>query len=442
MAITVYKNAKIYTMDDAAPYIASGYLTVSDGKITDIGCMSQYKRPEGAAETDLHGMVVLPGSIHSHSHFYGQFIRGCYTLTEPMANWQQILGRMWWKVDKLLDDEINYYNAMMGLIEGVEMGTTTYIDHQASPNHSLGSLELIEKAVNEVGARACLCYEVTDRDGKERCENGIRENVQFIKAHQGDRSALVQGTFGLHASYTLENDTLERCAAEAAALGVGFHIHVAEDKADVYDSYRRCDKHVVNRLNDFGILGNKTIAAHCVNVGPEQWSIFKENGTMVAHNPESNMNNAVGIAPVWQMLNDGVCVALGGDGFVYDSFKELQIAVVAQRAHAGDPRVMGGDASERLLYKNNFKVASTFFDNVGALKAGNAADFIAVNYSAPTPLDEHNLFSHLTSNFSGNVDTVVVNGKVLKKNGELTTVEKEAVFAKCREHAERLWKMI
>lgn len=154
MAITVYKNAKIYTMDDAAPYIASGYLTVSDGKITDIGCMSQYKRPEGAVETDLHGMVVLPGSIHSHSHFYGQFIRGCYTLTEPMANWQQILGRMWWKVDKLLDDEINYYNAMMGLIEGVEMGTTTYIDHQASPNHSLGSLELIEKAVNEVGARA------------------------------------------------------------------------------------------------------------------------------------------------------------------------------------------------------------------------------------------------------------------------------------------------
>ena len=127
---------------------------------------------------------------------------------------------------------------------------------------------------------------------------------------------------------------------------------------------------------------------------------------------------------------------------MYDSFKELQIAVVAQRAHAGDPRVMGGDASERLLYKNNFKVASTFFDNVGALKAGNAADFIAVNYSAPTPLDEHNLFSHLTSNFSGNVDTVVVNGKVLKKNGELTTVDKEAVFAKCREHAERLWKMI
>lgn len=441
MALTVYKNAKIFTMDPDAPYYASGYLTVENGKIREIGPMAGYVRPEGAAETDLCGKVVLPGVIHSHSHFYGQFVRGI-PLSTPMANWQQILGDMWWKVDKLLDDEMNYYSAMMGLIEGIEMGTTTYIDHHASPNHSIGSLECIEQAVREVGARAVLCYEVTDRDGSERCENGIRENVAFIKAHQGDREALVQGTFGLHASYTLSDKTLERCAAEASSLGVGFHIHVAEDRADVYDSYRRCNKHVVNRLEDFGILGEKTIAAHCVHVGPEQRAIFRRTGTMIAHNPESNMNNAVGIAPVWDMLQEGLCVGLGGDGFVYDSFKEIQIATIAQRAFYGDPRVMGGDACERLLYRNNFRIASTFFDHFGALRPGNAADFIAVDYVAPTPLHAGNLFSHLTSNFTGHVDTVVVNGRVLKKDGALTTVDREAVFAKCREHAERLWKML
>ncbi len=440
MAITVFKNAKIFTMDKAEPYIASGYLAVADGTIAQIGPMDAYARPEGAAETDLRGMVVLPGVIHSHSHFYGQFVRGI-PLSAPMRNWQQILGNLWWKVDKLLDDDMNYYSAMMGLIEGVQMGTTTYIDHHASPNHSIGSLELIEQAVKSVGARAVLAYEVTDRDGKERCENGIRENVQFIRAHR-DRKGLVQGTFGLHASYTLDDDTLVRCAAEAAALGVGFHIHVAEDMADVHDSYRRCDKHVVDRLNGFGILGSKTIAAHCVHVGPEQWRVFAENGTMVAHNVQSNMNNAVGIAPVWQMLNDGVCVALGGDGFVYDSFKELSIALVAQRAFNGDPRVMGGDAAEKLLYRNNFQIAGTFFDNLGALKAGNAADFIAIDYCEPTPLNGGNLYSHLTSNFSGNVDTVVINGSVVLKNRELTTVDKEEVFAKCREHAARLWSMV
>lgn len=440
MAITVFKNAKIFTMDEAEPYIASGYLVVADGTIQKIGPMDAYARPEAAAETDLRGMVVLPGIIHSHSHFYGQFVRGI-PLSAPMRNWQQILRNLWWKVDKLLDDDMNYYSAMMGLIEGVQMGTTTYIDHHASPNHSIGSLELIEQAVRNVGARAVLAYEVTDRDGKERCENGIRENVQFIRAHR-DRKGLVQGTFGLHASYTLDDDTLERCAAEAAALGVGFHIHVAEDMADVHDSYRRCDRHVVDRLNGFGILGGKTIAAHCVHVEPEQWRVFAENGTMVAHNVQSNMNNAVGIAPVWRMLNDGVCVALGGDGFVYDSFKELSIALIAQRAANGDPRVMGGDAAEKLLYRNNFQIADTFFDNLGALKAGNAADFIAIDYCEPTPLNGNNLYSHLTSNFSGNVDTVVVNGSVVLKNRELTTVDKEEVFAKCREHAARLWSMV
>ncbi|MEG1525082.1 MAG: putative aminohydrolase SsnA [Clostridia bacterium] len=441
MSTTVYKNAKIFTMNDESTYHASGYITVNDGKIISIGEMKDYQKPEHALEMDLHGMVVLPGNIHSHSHFYGQFVRGI-PLSAPMCNWQQILSNMWWKVDKLLDDDMNYYSAMMGLIEGVEAGTTTYIDHQASPNHSIGSLELIEKAVNTVGARAVLAYEVTDRDGTERCKNGIKENVQFIKAHRNQRDGMIQGSFGLHASYTLEDDTLECCAAEASALDVGFHIHVAEDMADVHDSYRRCGKHVVNRLNDFGILGNKTIAAHCVNIGPEQWEIFRENGTMVAHNIQSNMNNAVGIAPVWEMLKNGVCVALGGDGFVYDSFKELSIALVAQRAFYRDPRIMGRDEIDRLLYKNNFKVVDTFFEHVGALITGNAADFIAVDYREPTQLNSGNLYSHLTSGFSGNVDTVVINGNLILKNRQLTTIDKDEVFAKCREHASRLWRLI
>lgn len=146
-------------MDPDAPYYASGYLTVENGKIREIGPMAGYVRPEDAAETDLCGKVVLPGVIHSHSHFYGQFVRGI-PLSTPMANWQQILGDMWWKVDKLLDDEMNYYSAMMGLIEGIEMGTTTYIDHHASPNHSIGSLECIEQAVREVARAPCFAMKL------------------------------------------------------------------------------------------------------------------------------------------------------------------------------------------------------------------------------------------------------------------------------------------
>ncbi len=441
MASTVYKNAKIFTYDETQPYFDAGYLVIKSGRFAAVGSMKEYVKPEDSTEIDLKGMVVLPGMIHSHSHFYGQFVRGI-PLSAPMANWQQILGNMWWQVDKLLDEDMIYYSAMMGLVEGIEMGTTCYIDHHASPNHISGSLELIEEAVNQFAARAVLCYEVTDRDGQERCDKGIRENVQFIKNHLDKPDALVQASFGLHASYTLDDATLERCVHEANALGVGFHIHVAEDMADVYDSYRRCGKHVVDRLDDFGVLNDKTIAAHCVHVNQEQWRIFKERGVIVAHNIESNMNNAVGIAPVWQMLTDGVQVALGGDGFVYDSFKELSIALLAQRAFNQDPRVMAKEEIDNLLFNNNFKAADMFFDGVGPLKAGNAADFIAIDYTEFTPLNAGNLYSHMTSNFSGNVDTVVIRGEEILRNGEFRAIDKEEISAKCREHAERLWKLL
>ncbi len=441
IATTVYKNAKLFTFDEYAPYYESGYLVIQAGKIVETGSMQDYRRPEGAAETDLKGMVVLPGMIHSHSHFYGQFVRGI-PLQAPLANWQQILGNMWWKVDKLLDEDMIYYSAMMGLIEGIGMGTTCYIDHHASPNHIAGSLDLIEEAVNRVGARAALAYEVTDRDGQERCHEGIRENVRFITKHLKDDTSLVKGSFGLHASYTLENDTLERCKAEAAKLDAGFHVHVAEDMADVHDSYRRCGSHVVDRLDSFGILDSRTIAAHCVHVGPEQWQVFNDRGVNVVHNIQSNMNNAVGISPVWQMLQEGVRVALGGDGFVYDSFKELSIALLAQRAFNRDPRIMGRKEIDRLLFENNFHIAGLFFEGIGALKPGHAADFIAIDYAEPTPLNAGNLYSHMTSNFSGNVDTVVVNGKEVLRNKMFKTIDRDEVNAKCREHAERLWRLV
>jgi len=438
MTVTNYINGRIFTQDPAQPYLGNGYISVAGNRIAAMGPMSAYAAEPGIPIVDLGGQIVLPGIIHSHSHFYGQLIRGIPLSCSP-ANWQQILSEMWWRVDKKLDDQMNYYSAMMGLIDGIEGGTTTYIDHHASPCHSRGSLSLLKAALDEVGARAALAYEVTDRDGPELCRNGIEENCAFIRENNrpGNR---VQGAFGLHASYTLSDETLLECAARAGELGVGFHIHVAEDRADVSDSYRRCNKHVVSRLRDFGVLGPKTIAAHCVHVGPEQRAILRETGTMVAHNCQSNTNNAVGVAPVWQMLQEGVCVGLGGDGYCYDSFKELAFAAMQQKLYSNDPRVMGAVAQEKLLFQNNFRIAGTFFDNIGPLKAGNLADFIAIDYGEPTPLDETNLISHATSGFSGNVATVVIDGALIYKDREFVKLDKREIRAKCREQAKRLWK--
>ena len=438
MGKTNFINGKIFTQDPEQPYFSCGYLKIDGNRITEVGPMSSYCKEEGEQESNLKYQVVLPGIIHSHSHFYGQLIRGLPMNISPV-NWQQILGEMWWQVDKKLDDEMNYYSAMLGLLDGIECGTTTYIDHQASPYHSRGSLEQLKAAMDLVGARGVLAYEVTDRDGKELARNGIEENRSFVKNNNkpGNR---VKGAFGLHASYTLNDDTLSECMETVHELDCGIHIHVAEDMADVADSYRRCNKHVVERLNDFGVLGPKTIAAHCVHVGPAERAIFKETGTMVAHNCQSNTNNAVGTAPVWEMLQEGICVALGGDGYCYDSFKELTFAAMLQKLSHHDPRIMGGKDQEKLLFSNNFHIAGQFFDGIGALKKGNLADFITIDYEEPTPLNESNLISHLTSGFSGNVDTVVIDGKMIYKGKEFIELDSEAIRAKCREQAERLWK--
>lgn len=437
----LYKNFRIFTMDDHATYYSNGYLKINKGKIEAIGdCKDLTKEELNECEViDGKNRICIPGMITTHAHFYGQFARGM-SLSQPICNWQQVLSRMWWKFDKKLTDEMTYYSAMMGLIEGLKYGTTTYFDHQASANATEGSLDLIESAVRQAGARACLSYEVSDRDGLDHRKSGIEENVRFIKKVNQNKDAQVKALFGLHAGYTLDQETLEICADYGKKLDVGFHIHVAESMADVSESYRLYDMHVVERLAKAGILGEKTIAAHGVNVGPEQWKLLEETGTTVAHNVQSNINNAVGICPVVRMLNDGVSVAIGGDGYTYDLFTELGFGVIIQKTRENNTSVFSSEQIRQFAFENPGKLVKKSFDmEAGVLKAGAAADFVILNYVEPTPICEKNIFSHMTSAFSGHVEDVVVAGKEVVKDGKCTQIDEERILAQCREQAEKLW---
>lgn len=440
----IYRNLRIFTMDENNTYYKSGYIEVEKGKIKALGNMEDLstEEKEKCEIYDGKGKIVIPGMITTHAHFYGEFARGM-AISQPICNWQQVLSRMWWKFDKKLTEEQIYYSAMMGLIEGLKYGTTTYFDHQASPFFTEGSLDVIEQAVRQAGARACLSYEVSDRDGHDHRKSGITENVRFIKKVNNEDDGLVRALFGLHAGYTLDQETLEICADYGKKLNCGFHIHVAESMADVSESYRLYDMHVVDRLAQAGILGEKTIAAHGVNVGEEQWKLFKETGTTVAHNIQSNMNNAVGLCPVVQMLNDGVAVALGGDGYTYDLFTELGFAVIMQRTRENDPRVFSSEQIRKFAFENPGKLVKRIFHaEAGVIKEGAIADFLILNYDEPTPIKPSNVFSHMTSAFSGHVETVVVAGKEVVKEGVCTQIDEERILAKCRESAQELWSSL
>ncbi len=425
--------------------IYDGAILIAGEHIADLGSTAELMAKYPDEEIlDAQGKLAMPGLICAHTHFYGAFARGMAIPGEAPQNFPEILEKLWWRLDKALYWQDIRYSALVCLIDAVRHGTTTLIDHHASPSAIEGSLDIIAEAVEEAGVRACLCYEVTDRDGEELTQAGIEENVRFIEKVASEQNSKLAGTFGLHASLTLSDETLERAVGVANELGVGFHIHVAEDMADVRDSLKKSGLRVVERLNEFGILGPQTIAAHCVHVDAYEMEILQETGTRVVHNPRSNMNNAVGVADVPGMLKRGIDVGLGNDGFSSNMFTEMHTAYLLHKLSQGDPRVMGGDQVMQMAFQNNAQIANLFFpDPLGQLSVGALADIILVDYVPTTPLTAGNFPWHIIFGVDGTgVDTTIVGGRVLMRNKQLLTLDEEEICAKSRELAGKLWKRL
>ena len=395
-----------------------------------------------ARKMDAHGQIVMPGSICAHTHFYGAFSRGMAIPGSAPRDFPDILEKLWWPLDKSLREEDIRYSALVCLVDAIKHGTTTLIDHHASPNAIDGSLDVIAEAVDRSGLRAILCYEVTDRDGLERADAGIQENLRFIKRLAATPHPRLGASFGLHASLTLSGATLQACAA-AAPEGTGFHVHVAEHEADEYDSLAKTGRRIVDRLQNHGLLGPRSIAAHCVHVDAREIELLKDSGTWVTHQPRSNMNNAVGAAPVESMLRAGVKVCLGNDGFSNAMWEEWKAAYFLHKVANRDPRRMSGTDVAQMAVQNNAGLAHVFFPQaaLGEITPDAYADLIFVDYQSPTPLSIENLPWQIIFGFeAGMVTTTIVGGKVLMKEHRLTTLDEEEIAARARELSVKLWK--
>jgi cytosine/adenosine deaminase-related metal-dependent hydrolase len=286
---------------------------------------------------------------------------------------------------------------------------------------------------------------VTDRDGDAAAAAGIRENVRFARRVQrGDNAGGRLGaTFGLHASLTLSDATLGQCRGESDR----FHVHVAEHPADEYDSLAKSGARAVERLHNFGITGPQSIMAHCIHIDAWEAALLRETGTFVAHQPRSNMNNAVGAAEITPMLRAGMAVCLGNDGFSNDMFAEMKVADMLQKVAHSDPRYLGADKVIQMAVHNNRKLAAVFFDQpVGVIAPGAYADLIMLDYHPTTPLSAANLPWHILFGVSGgHVHSTIAHGQVLMRNRELLTLDEAAIAARSRVAAgatwERYWAM-
>jgi len=436
-------NGRLITRGTPNELIENGAIVVDGRLIKEVGDTSVLRTKYANAEfIDACGGVIMPGLINAHNHIYSAFARGISIKGYAPRNFPEILDGMWWTIDRNLLIEDTKWSAMATYLDCIRNGCTTVLDHHASYGGVRGSLFAIADAAKEMGVRTGLCYEVSDRDGEDKMREAVAENADFIKFAMADNTDMIKGMMGMHASFTLSDRTIALCRDNTPA-GIGYHIHVAEGMEDVNDSVSKYGKRVINRLNDLGILGKQTITGHCIHVDSDEMDIIKETDTMVVHNPESNMGNAVGIPPCMEMMKRGILLGLGTDGYTNDMFESEKVANIIHKHVLEDPGAAWAEVPKMLFENNSIICSRSFNTKVGVLEAGAAADIIVSDYVPLTPMSVDNCDGHILFGMSGrSIVTTMINGIVKMKNRELIGINAEAILAKSRERSDAMWDRI
>jgi putative selenium metabolism protein SsnA len=420
------RGARVATLDP--PALQTADLRVEAGRIA--ARAPSLPVIDGEETLDLGGALVLPGLVNAHTHLYSALARGMPPPTAAPKNFVEMLEKVWWRLDRALDAETVYLSALSGAIEAALSGTTLLFDHHASPSFIRGSLGAVKRALDEVGLRGVLCYEVSDRNGSDGSEQGLWETAEFASAV---RSETTRGMIGAHASFTLSEDTLRRLSRAVEETGTSLHIHVAEDRADVEHAKSAHGCSLTERLLRNGLVHARAILAHGVHLAPDEIETLHQNGAWIAHNPRSNMNNAVGTAPTAALKR----AALGSDGIDQDMLAEARAAYLKMRDGG---RADAVPAALEMLAGGHRLAAAHFGLPFGKLDAGAPADLVVCDYGSPTPLGADNLAGHVLFGLDrSHVRSVMVAGRFVVKDRRLTTLDADHALARARDAAAKLW---
>ena len=434
-------NGKLFTRDPAMPYLEDGAVVIDGEAVREVGTQAALRAKYPNAEyVDARGGLIMPGLINAHTHIYSGLARGLAIEGNNPTNFLEVLDGTWWNIDRHLTLDGTRACAYATILDCIRDGVTTIVDHHASFREIPGSLFAIKDVCQELGIRANLCYEVSERDGMEKCEQAIQENVEFSRWAVQQQDDMITAMFGGHALFTISDKTFEKMVEANNGL-TGFHIHVAEGLNDVYDSLNQHHCLPIERLQRIGgILGEKTMLGHCIHLTDKELDIVKETGTMVVNNPESNMGNAVGCAPVLKMMAKGIHVCMGTDAYTHDMLESLKVFLTIQRHNAGLPNV-GWCEGTTMLFQNNARMMAKYCRKpLGVLKPGAAADVIVMDYKPFTPLSAENIDGHMLFGMMGrNCRTTIINGKVLYKDREFVSIDEDDINAWVLEQSRKLW---
>lgn len=418
--------------------IPEGGVVWMQDRIEAVGPENELRRRFPDAQyLDANGGLITPGLINLHHHFYSALARGLDPRCS-MNNFAEVLDRLWWRLDRALDYETVRISAELSVADCIRWGCTTVFDHHASPSCIEGSLEAIADVMTRAGLSGLLCYEITDRNGRDQSRAGLRENLDFIQRHRDHER--IRGTVGLHASFTLSNETLAEIGASRPGR-TGCHIHVAEDPVDIEASLASFGSRPLERLDGAGLLDELTLLAHGIHLEDEDYQLIGERNAVLIQNPESNANNGVGRLDVTRATGQGCSVGLGTDGMSSAVLRALRFAFLSLRDHKRDPAA-GFQALPELL-TTNVTTARRYFDEpfLGELVADAPADVISIDAPSPTPVSAENLFAHLVYGVSeAPVRHTVARGQILLRDFQHQTLDLPDLAERARSAAPSLWR--
>jgi putative selenium metabolism protein SsnA len=426
---TFFRDALLVQLDP--PRVEAGNLRVAEGNIVGVG--AEIVASPGDETVDCGGAVLMPGLVNGHTHLYSALATGMPAPPRAPRNFHEILQFIWWRLDRAHTLESVEMSGLIGAIAAARCGTTTLIDHHASPSAIDGSLSALENGIAAVGCRAVMCYETTCRNRATEAREGLAENERYIRLCQERQDGMFAGLVGAHASFTLDNEALAGCADLARRLGTGVHIHVAEDPVDERITMERYRCRLLDRFALNGLFESQNIFAHCTHLNGADIGYVNENRNLVvAHNPRSNMNNGVGYTPVREFEN----VALGTDGIGADMWNEARSAMVKSN-DAGQPI---GFPRPLAMLGMSARIASAYLGvKLGVLEIGAAADLVVTSYRPATPLAAENLAGHFLFAMGPElVRDVMIGGWWVIRKGHFVTCDEQALRARSVEVARRL----
>lgn len=441
MVDLLIKDGLIVTMDKDRHIYKKGSVAIEDGKIKAVGRVKEKEKPDEII--DARGKIVMPGLICSHTHMYGMLLRGAPLKIESPTDFHQILERVWWPMDETMTKRDAYASTLISCLEFIKTGTTFFADTYSGPHSIAGVLDRIASTVKESGLRGLISFEATERHTHAQGASGMRENVRFIKKIKKKRRSRVGGMVSIHASFTVSDELLQYGRKVASQYKVPITIHTSEGLIDPYHNLERYGKRTVERFYDIGLLGSDVVLAHCVHVNDDELALIKKTGAKVAHNPMSNMLNAVGVAPVVKMQMMDIPVGLGNDGYIFDGFENIRAAFLLHKLALRDPRVI---TPMEALEMATIRGAELYGleNKLGSIEPGKLGDIIIINPSlAPTPLRSESVVGHIVNTVDGDdVETVIVNGHIVMRNRKVLTLDEEDVVETSRKSGERLWQKL